>query len=255
MNHKNKHQLRQNKKENKMSLPRKIVLLFFIICFCVSAYQIAKWKIETSKTSDEYKELVKEVVVVDEDTENQIQIDFSKLKEKNSDTVGWIKINETSIDYPIVQAGNNEYYLKRNYYKESSVSGAIFADYRNKSNLTDKNIILYGHNMKDGSMFAGLTDIYQGKIGKDVTITIYTEKKHLEFKVFSCYNTEPDEYSLNTEISQENYDEFLNNLKNRSERNFDVEPRGSNQSITLSTCSSNGKNRIIVHGCLKGVNW
>lgn len=239
----------------KMPVPKKILLLFFIICFLVSAFEITKWYFQTSKTENEYKELATQVI---NEPQNKVEgngIDFKKLKQLNPETIAWIKINNTEIDYPVVQATNNEYYLRNNFYKENSVSGSIFADYRNNKNLTDKNILVYGHNMKNGSMFADLTDIYQGKLGSDITINLFSEQKQLDFKVFSCYNTEPDEYSLSTTISEANYDEFLNNLKSRSERNFDIDPHGSNQVLTLSTCSENGKNRIIVHASLDKVNF
>ena len=231
----------QKKNNSNMSIPRKLLLIFFIVCFLVSGFQIAKWLIETSKTENEYKDLATQVAIGD------VNLEEGRV-------IGWIKIDNTTINYPIVRTDNNEYYLKRNFYKESSVSGAIFADCRNTKTLVDKNIVVYGHNMKNGSMFADLTDLYQGKLGKDITVNIYTEQKQLDFKVFSCYNTEPDEYSLNTSITESNYDKFITNLKNRSEQVFDTNPMNSNQVLTLSTCSNNGNNRIIVHAALQNVN-
>ena len=97
-----------------------------------------------------------------EDTEDekevveQYQIDFKLLKEQNNETVGYIKVNNTNIDYVVVQHNDNSYYLKHNFEKSWNNAGWIFADYHNKLDETDKNIVIFGHNTRDNSMFGTL---------------------------------------------------------------------------------------------------
>ena len=91
-----------------------------------------------------------------EDNEGKYVIDFEKLKEKNSDVVAWLKVNGTNIETTVVKTTNNDYYLTHNFNKEYNSAGWIFADYKNKVDGTDKNLVIYGHNMRDNSMFGSL---------------------------------------------------------------------------------------------------
>ena len=167
--------------------------------------------------------------------------------------VGWIKIDGTTIDYPIMKTTNNEYYLKKDIYNNYEQCGSIFLDYKNSPNFTDKNIVIYGHHIKKGIMFADLVKIYDGTLGNDVTVNIYTPEKTMKFKVFSSYETEPEDYSINTNIQENEYNEFTNTLKQRSKIGFNSEFNNSNQILTLSTCDSSGQKRILVHASLEEV--
>jgi len=107
------------------------------------------------------EEKISQVVIAEnkDDAETEYQIDFEKLKRINNQVVGWIKVNGTQVEYAVVQAENNNYYLKRNLEKDYNTGGWIFVDYKNKLDGTDKNIVIYGHNMKDNSMFGSLKNI------------------------------------------------------------------------------------------------
>lgn len=106
-------------------------------------------------------------------------IDFDKLYEINSDTRGWIKIDSLGISYPIMQYTDNEYYLKKNTYKEDSISGSIFLDYRNNG-FDDRHTIIYGHNMKNDSMFGKLDEILKGKTRNRCRYSYFNKRQKLQ---------------------------------------------------------------------------
>ena len=178
----------------------------------------------------------------------EYKIDFAKLKQKNSDAIAWIKVNGTDIDFPVVKGTDNSYYLTHNFDKEKNKAGWIFADYRNKFDGTDKNIIIYGHNMKNGSMFASLKDVikeewYNNENNK--YIALITENENCKYQVFSVYQIETEEYYLQTNIS--NFKEFVEKIKGRSKKDFNVDIKETDSILTLSTCADNTKYRVVLH--------
>lgn len=241
---------RMEGRKDSMPQYQKILLILFIIIFIVSGVVLIRWYYNASKAEEKYEQLSNGVTKVENEEE---VIDFEKLKSINPDVVGWVKIDETTINYPIMQTTNNEYYLKKDIYNNYEQCGSIFLDYKNSSNFTDKNIVIYGHYIKKGIMFADLVKIYDGTLGNDVTVNIYTPEKTMKFKVFSSYETDPEDYSINTSIQENEYNEFINTLKGRSKNNFESEFINSNQILTLSTCDSSGKKRILVHASLDEV--
>src|SRR5690625_4446140 len=96
---------------------------------------------------------------------NGIRSGFDELLKQNEDVVGWITINDTQVDYPILHSSDNVEYLTENYYGDESRAGSIFMDYRNDITSSDLNTVIYGHRMRDGSMFQQLTK-YLDKIGR-----------------------------------------------------------------------------------------
>ena len=147
------------KKKNKILITLIQIVLIAVIIF--SGIKIIEWIKSNKKNKDIMSEIKENVVINNEmDSNNEeYKIDFAKLKQKNSDAIAWIKVNGTDIDFPVVKGTDNSYYLTHNFDKEKNKAGWIFADYRNKFDGTDKNIIIYGHNMKNGSMFASLKDV------------------------------------------------------------------------------------------------
>lgn len=248
----NNFQKRRTKNKNGMPKYQKVLLIVFAFVFVISGVILVRWYYNVTKAEEKYQELSKEVTNVEDENKNGV-IDFEKLKSINEEVVGWIKIDGTTIDYPIMQTTNNEYYLRKDIYNKYEQCGSIFLDYKNASNFTDKNIVIYGHHIKKGIMFADLIKIYEGSLGKDVTVNIYTPEKTMKFKVFSSYETKPEDYSINTSIQESNYLEFVNTLKQRSENDFNAEFINSNQILTLSTCDSSGQKRVLVHSTLEEV--
>ena len=121
-------------------------------------------------------------------------------------------------------------------------------NYKNNSNFSDRNTVLYGHNIKSGLMFSDLQKIYKNELGTEVVIEIYTETEKLEYKVYSSYLTEPEEYSTKVLLDEDTEKEYLQEILKRSSIMYNIVPDKSDKLITLSTCDNSGKNRILIHG-------
>lgn len=236
------------KKKSKILITLIQIVLIAVIIF--SEIKIIEW-IKSNKKNKDIMSEIKENVVINNETDSnnkEYKIDFTKLKQKNSDAIAWIKVNGTDIDFPVVKGTDNSYYLTHNFDKEKNKAGWIFADYRNKFDGTDKNIIIYGHNMKNGSMFASLKDVikeewYNNENNK--YIALITENENCKYQVFSVYQTETEEYYLQTNIS--NFEEFVEKIKGRSKKNFNVDIKETDSILTLSTCADNTKYRVVLH--------
>lgn len=226
------------------------LLAIFIIIFIASGAILLNWYIRTGNSEKKYEELASEVISTDNQQET---IDFEKLKETNSDVIAWIEIDGTTINYPVMKTTDNSYYLTNNFYREYDRCGSIFMDY--KSTLTDKNIVIYGHNIKRGIMFADLENIANGKLGNNINIELYMPDRKMSFKVFSSYNIDPEDYAINTSITENELDEFKKILKERSSMDFESEYDNSNQILTLSTCDRTGKKRVLVHAGLEEISY
>ncbi len=236
------------KKKNKILITLIQIVLIAVIIF--SGIKIIEWIKSNKKNKDIMSEIKENVVINNEmDSNNEeYKIDFAKLKQKNSDAIAWIKVNGTDIDFPVVKGTDNSYYLTHNFDKEKNKAGWIFADYRNKFDGTDKNIIIYGHNMKNGSMFASLKDVikeewYNNENNK--YIALITENENCKYQVFSVYQIETEEYYLQTNIS--NFKEFVEKIKGRSKKDFNVDIKETDSILTLSTCADNTKYRVVLH--------
>ena len=179
---------------------------------------------------------------------------FEELLKKNTDTVGYLSVNNTKINYPVVQASTNSYYLNRDFNKRKNSMGWIFMDYRNNAKDLDKNTIIYGHNIKQGIMFGTLKYALNSswyKKESNQVITFNTPTKNMKWRIFSIYRIPATEDYLKTEFeNDEEYMEFLNMLKNRSINNFNVELNESSKILTLSTCFSH-TTRHVVHAVLE----
>ena len=236
-----------------------LIMLASITTIIICLHYIWNWYCENQKSAEIIDEVrtsisfVETVVVaVDKDTKTETKaLDFSKLLEKNPDTVGWIKVNNTEMDYPVVQAQDNDFYLNHSFDKSYNSAGWIFADYRNKLDGTDRNIILYGHNRKDGSMFASAgksLDASWCANKENQIITFYTPKGTLKYQIFSSYRIPAETYYTTTYFSNdETYLDFLKNLEKRSVYNYDIKLDSSLPIITFSTCGATSSTRIVIH--------
>ena len=233
-----------------------IILIVCIIGLVISGSMLWKWvqnNIESNKVMTEINDIagisdIKE----DEDPGAEFGIDFEALTAYNSDIVGWIRIPGTSVSYSLVQAENNNKYLRHSIDLTWNEFGWPFLDYKNSSDFTDKNTVIYGHNITSGLMFADLANIYNGSLGNDVTINIYRKDyRLLTYKVFSTYVYEPESYYLTTQFSNdEAYSTYLSAMMSRSVINFNQTVGVDDTIITLSTCTRDTKNRIVVHAKL-----
>lgn len=251
-----------------------ILMIIFILLFCYSIFKIINWKKDSDNTANELNEMhenvnIKEITNNAEIVEQQespkkdnpywdyikislIDVDFSKLKSTNEDIIGWITVNGTNINYPFVQTDNNSYYLKHSFDKSYNTAGWLFLDYRN-NDTDNKNTIIYGHGRYDKTMFGTLRDILESSWvnNKDnYIIKISTEKENTLWQIFSAYHIPTTSDYLQIDFKDDDeFQEFVNKLKNRSAYNFDTTVSKSDKILTLSTCYSN-QEKMVIHAKL-----
>lgn len=175
------------------------------------------------------------------------------LMKKNPDTVGYLKVPNTIIDYPVVKTDNNKFYLKNDFYKKRNVYGWIFADFKNEFPILSKNTIIYGHNTSIGIMFGDLVNLlnkdwYKNEENKYIYFS--TTEQDYKFQIFSVYKIKTTNDYLDI-----NYDEnFIEMIKKRSFMDFNVDI-SDEKIITLSTCynSTSSGVKLVVHA--KMVNF
>ena len=246
---------KKNKKYKKIILNIVIYMILFLILI-YSGIEIFKWY-KDKTNNQKIAEQIKSTVIIEEENKaenekkEEYTVDFNKLKEQNNETVAWIKVNNTNVEYPVVKTTNNNFYLNHSFDKSKNSAGWIFADYKNKFDNTDKNIIIYGHNMKDNSMFGSLKNIlnsdwYDNE--ENTNITLYTEHEKCIYKVFSVYKIENEDYYIKTKFSNDNeFEKFIKTLKKRSIKDFNTDVSKDDSILTLSTCANNNKYRIVLH--------
>lgn len=179
---------------------------------------------------------------------------FEKLKEINNDTVGWLTVNNTKIDYPVVQSTDNDYYLYRDYYKNKNRHGWIYMDYRNNIEDLSDNTIIFGHNLANQKMFGTLryvTNPSWYKKSSNQIITFNTTKANMKWQIISIYKIPvTNDYLVANFASSEDKLNFLDMITQRSIYNFNATFDENTKIITLSTCSNGSKDRLVVHAKL-----
>ena len=234
---------------------KNIIFVFLIIVFLVSVGILGNYYIQMYQNKRSHKSLVDKVVHVEKNIEQEevIKIDFGTLLSINSDTVGWIRWNHSKVNYPIVHTKNNDYYLTHSFDKKYNQSGAIFMDYRNTS-FDNQNVVLFGHSMLDGSMFASIADVFEEGFfdtkNNDIIEVIDTNNTVYHYQIFSYYRIEKEEYYITPSFeSGQEYISFLNTLKQRSYKDFGIELSINDTILTLSTCYGigNTSQRMVIH--------
>ena len=249
-----------------------LIVLFAIIVVCL--VKIVFWLKDNKTTSEVVNDITNntnieekkddentELVNKEENTTSDywyyikfplIDVDINKLKEKNSDTVGWINVNNTNINYPYVQGKDNNYYLDHSF-KKYNEAGWVFLDYRNDKNLSNKNNILYAHSRLDKTMFGSLSKTLKSNWynNKDNhIIRLSTETENTMWQIFSVYKIPEETYYITTNFNSDNdYQKFLNTIKERSIHNFSTNLTTDDKILTLSTCYSDTE-RTVVHAKL-----
>ena len=182
------------------------------------------------------------------------EYDFDKLKEINSDIVGFIEVDNTNISYPVVKNSDNSYYLNHSYTQEKNNIGSIFLDYRNDLDNLSKNNIIYGHGRLDNTMFGSLNNLLDSSnldSKESYYITLSTPKSIMTFKIFSVYTIPKEGYYIKTYFSSNKYfKEFLETIMKRSIYNFNTDVSTNDKILTLSTCKDNFGKRVVVHAKL-----
>lgn len=234
------------------------ILVISIISYIAISNYIALQ--EVNNIQEVLKETIRdsegnEVVLPTEDNTRAIKNNYiASLLTINPDIMGWLKINDTNIDYPVVQGSDNDYYLKHNLYNEEDKNGWIFMDYRNSKEDLDTNTIIFGHNMYySGVMFGTLANAYKKNWytnPDNLTLTFDTIYESNTYQIFSIYKIPKTTDYLKTYFADEDeFTDFVDLIKGRSIEDFNVEVTPGDKILTLSTCS-NYSERLVVHAKL-----
>lgn len=179
---------------------------------------------------------------------------FSKLKKINNETVGFLTVKGTNINYPIVQHSDNSYYLTKDFYKKKSSMGWVYMDYRNDSVNFSSNNIIYGHSMLNGTMFGTLKNVLTSSFRKNsenMIISYDTPEKEYKFKIFAGYRVNYTTDYLKTEFeNKKDFDSFVKLIRGRSNFKTNDKVEFGDKILTLSTCAGNGEKRLVVHAVL-----
>ena len=172
----------------------------------------------------------------------------------NDDMVGWLKVDGTSINISVVQTTDNDYYLENDLYKKKSLTGWVFADYRNNFSDFNMNTIIYGHNMANGTMFGTMYKVNNSNwlnSDKYHYIKFNTKNKKTIWQVFSVYTIDPVVDYLQVKFESDNsYNNFLNKMKSRSIHDFGVDLSSNDKILTLQTCDATGNKRLVIQAKL-----
>ncbi len=183
-----------------------------------------------------------------------ISVDFEALLEECADVIGWIYCPDTPINYPIVQAKDNDYYLRRLLDGTWNMAGSIFMDYRNAPDFTDFNTVIYGHNMKNNSMFTSLGNYKNQEYYEEhPVIYLLTPNKDYKLELIGGYFVNVDEtdvYSI--PAAEEEMDALIEKAKQNSTFESKAAINGGDRIVTLSTCTDNfDDTRYVVIGVLQ----
>lgn len=260
--------------------------IYLLSVFIFSSYSVQKLRTKyltydilntTGITNDNSNDTINQEQIIDTPTEEEntstyqpndywdymsysyLNIDFNTLKQKNKDTVAWLKINNTNINYPIVQTSDNGYYLNHDYSKNYNMGGWVYGDYRNNFNSFDKNTIIYGHNLINKTMFGSLPKVlnsswYNNQSNQVIKMSTLTNNSL--WQIFSVYTTASEAYYTTTKFSSnDEYLTFLNTIKTRSKHNFNIDLDESSKILTLTTCTDDGTARVVVHAKMVSISY
>lgn len=238
-----------------------LTLLLLSIIFIISLKNIINWLYDNHHTKKMIDKISDNTIIktVDEDnnqednTENLIDVDFEKLKKINSDVVGYIIVNNTNINYPVVKTFDNEFYLNHSFDRSYNKAGWVFMDYRNHNEFFDTNTILYAHGRLDNTMFGSLRNVIEESWYKNqdnYIINYSNDYYNTMWQVFSVYKIKTTNDYLNINFSSpKKYQEFIDLIKNRSVYDFKVDVTSDDKLMTLSSCYDD-INKVVLHAKL-----
>lgn len=250
------------------------ILFISIIVLIFCCYKIFTWNLDNNKTKDIINNLKDNVKEIPDSVNTKninppkeefdpywdyiklslIDVNFNELLKKNPDTVGWIRVGGTNINYPVVQASNNEYYLNHSFDETWNDAGWVFMDYRNNSTNFDKNTIIYGHSRLDKSIFGSLRNITTNNWYKDTDnyiIKFSTPTENTLWQIFSVYTIKAENYYITTNFSSdEEYNTWLKTMYDRSVFDFHTSVNKDDKVLTLSSCYTSDGIRVVLHAKL-----
>lgn len=253
-----------------------IILGISVLVMVVSGVRIYQLSREYSEGIEEYQELEQYVTIAKEpvaetadDTQEEaagseeatteskiavnVEVDYAGLIGINKDFAGWLYYEPLELSYPIVRGNDNDYYTHYTFENTKNSSGAIFMDFLNKVDLTDYNTIIYGHNMRNGTMFGSLKKLLNDEemIANNPYFYILTEDKTLQYQIFASYITKEDSDTYQIIRNEEEQKTYLDFIASQTELLDNVEVTQQDRVVTLSTCNGlHSTNRTIIHGVL-----
>lgn len=255
------------KNRKKGSIIRNLILIIALAVFIFSACQLIFIYLEYKKGSDEYAGLADEAEKImeqakKEQPEKETEVSgggagdetgpwttfYNSMKQENEDYIGWIIVEDTNINYPIVQCGDNDYYLSHTFERAENAAGTLFVDYQIAEGMDARNVIVYGHNMKNGSMFANLKKYREEEFYENhKTFQVYTESGFYTYEVFSVYITSPDSDTYTIGLADNtDFMNYIEKMQAQSIYSTGVTVNENDKIITLSTCVNKNVDRLIV---------
>ena len=245
-----------NKKEikKKRKIKKSVKLIICSLIFIISIMMLIMYLYNQRPEKHQpvpKKEVKKEIETVDPKIE-----EIKNLYKENNDLYGWIKIEGTRIDYPIMYTQGEDYYLRKDFNKQYYEGGTPYIDKHNTVSPRDTNIIIYGHNLKDGTMFNDLLNYKEeGYYKEHKKITIYTKEEKEEYEIVSVFLSKV--YRVNDKVfkyykfykaeNEQEYNNYIENVKKLSIYETNIKPCYGTELITLSTCEYSQENgRLVV---------
>ena len=244
---------RKSRKARRKNMILNVILVAAIVVFCVSAFKLLQIGKGYKDGQSEY-EKVRDVAIKSADDKEKFRVDFDELMKINKDTVGWIRFYKepSQINYPVVQGADNDLYLHKTFSANENTLGAIFVDAAASSDFTDKNTIIYGHRMKDGSMFRKLEEYKDKDFWKENPyFYIYTpDGKEITYKIYSVGQVlDTSDTYLTSFAGKEDYQKFLDMTMKEADYDTGVKVTTDDTIVTLSTCTAaSDENRFVVRG-------
>lgn len=252
----------------KSSILSNVILVIALAVFAFSAYKLISIYSEYHKGDKEYDNIVEDAIEVQtpkgEETEKEqeaqkpkvhvsLKVDFEKLQKANKDVVAWIQFDEPErINYPVVKGEDNDKYLSTTFEGKKNSSGAIFMDANNSGEFADRNTFIYGHNMKNGSMFGQLRK-FKAKdyCEQNPYFYIYTpDGKEVKYQIFAvCIVEDTSRSYARFYNNDEEYLDYLKYIKSIARYDTGVEVNAESKIVSLSTCTNVSETqRLLVHG-------
>lgn len=244
---------RKSRKARRKNMILNVILVAAIVVFCVSAFKLLQIGKGYKDGQSEY-EKVRDVAIKNADDKEKFRVDFDELMKINDDTVGWIRFYKepSQINYPVVQGEDNDLYLHKTFSANENTLGAIFVDAAASSDFTDKNTIIYGHRMKDGSMFRKLEEYKDKDFWKENPyFYIYTpDGKEITYKIYSVGQVlDTSDTYLTSFAGEEDYQKFLDMTMKEADYDTGVKVTTDDTIVTLSTCTAaSDEHRFVVRG-------
>lgn len=244
---------RKSRKTRRKNMILNVILVAAIVVFCVSAFKLLQIGKGYKDGQSEY-EKVRNVAIKNADDKEKFRVDFDELMKINKDTVGWIRFYKepSQINYPVVQGADNDLYLHKTFSANENTLGAIFVDAAASSDFTDKNTIIYGHRMKDGSMFRKLEEYKDEDFWKENPyFYIYTpDGREITYKIYSVGQVlDTSDTYLTSFASDEEYQTFLDMTMKEADYDTGVKVTTDDTVVTLSTCTAaSDEHRFVVRG-------